>query len=158
MKAATVNEIKTALESLSHPQMESLCLRLVKFKKENKELATYMLFEADNSNQYIQEVINDMTAGFADINASNLYFAKKSLRKWLREANKHVRYIGTKTAEVELLMAWCKLLRKSGIPYDKSPALVNLYLSQVKKIKKAIDGLHEDLQYDYTRALDALAK
>ena len=156
MKAASVNEIKSVLESLSHAQLESLCLRLVKFKKENKELTTYMLFEADNQNGYIQEVIADMEAGFAAINQSNLYYAKKSLRKLLREANKHVRYIGSKTAEVELLTAWCRLLKNSGIAFRNSTALLNLYQGQIKKIRKTIGTLHEDLRYDYTRALDKL--
>ncbi|MFT4022824.1 MAG: hypothetical protein QM664_03445 [Flavihumibacter sp.] len=158
MKAATVNEIKTALESLSHPQLEALCLRFVKFRKENKELATFMLFESDNLNGYIQEAVSEMEAGFAAINKSNLYIAKKSLRKLLREANKHIRYTGSKTAEVELLTAWCRLLRKSGIAFDRSTTLLNLYHSQFKKIRKTIEGLHEDLQRDYTRALDQLAK
>ncbi len=157
MKAASVNEIKSALESLSHAQLESLCLRLVKFKKENKELATYMLFEADNPTGYIQEVIADMEAGFTAINQSSLYYAKKSVRKLLREANKHIRYIGSKTAEVELLTAWCRLLKNSGIPFSNSTALLNLYQGQLKKIRKTIDTLHEDLRYEYTRALDKLA-
>lgn len=156
MKAATVAEIKQTLENLSPAQINALCMRLVKFKKENKELVTYMLFEAENPSGYVNELIAEMAISFGTINASQLYFAKKSLRKLLREANKHIRYIGTKTAEVELLMAWCRLLKESGIPYEKSTALANLYHGQVKKVKKAIDGLHEDLQYDYSRALKKL--
>lgn len=156
MKAATVQDIKTSLENLSHPQLQALCLRLVKFKKENKELATFLLFEADDINRYIAEVIDDMETGFGAINSSSLYYAKKSIRKILREANKHIRYIGTKTAEVELLMAWCRLLNESGIPFGNSTALLNLYSGQVKKVRKTIDALHEDLQYDYNRQLQKI--
>ncbi len=156
MKAATVQDIKTALEERSHTELTALCLRLVKFKKENKELATYFLFEAEDPDAYIRNCIAEMETGFAEINRSQLYFAKKSLRRLLREANKHIRYIGQKTAEVELLLAWCRLLKDSGIPYQKAPALENLYRSQLKKVRKALEGLHEDLQHDYAHLLRRL--
>ena len=42
MKAATVKEIKTELENLSPAALLPLTLRLAKFKKENKELLTYL--------------------------------------------------------------------------------------------------------------------
>ena len=81
MKAASVSEIKTELKSLSQSQVTDLCLRLARFKKENKELLTFLLFEADDLDTYIQNVKNETVESFADINKSNLYWAKKSLRK-----------------------------------------------------------------------------
>ena len=45
MKAATVHEIKVELSTLKAAELVDLCLRLTKFKKENKELLTYLLFE-----------------------------------------------------------------------------------------------------------------
>ncbi|MDO9156299.1 MAG: hypothetical protein Q7U17_05460, partial [Sediminibacterium sp.] len=56
MKAASVHEIKQALLSNSSKELAELCLRLAKFKKENKELLTYLLFEAHNEEAYIAEV------------------------------------------------------------------------------------------------------
>ena len=47
MKAATVHEIKQALIGNTAKELAELCLRLAKFKKENKELLTYLLFEAN---------------------------------------------------------------------------------------------------------------
>ncbi|GAO42474.1 hypothetical protein [Flavihumibacter petaseus] len=157
MKAATVQEIKTGLEELSSAQVSALCLRLVKFKKENKELVTYMLFESGDQQSYVNTLITEMEQAFGEINQSTLYLAKKSLRRLLREANKHIRYIGEKTAEVDLLMAWCRCLKQSGIPFQKSTALDNLYKAQLKKVRKIIEGMHEDLQYDYSRALKKLS-
>ncbi len=56
MKAATVQEIKQELQQLPQNKVTELCLRLARFKKENKELLTYLLFEADDTALYIKHV------------------------------------------------------------------------------------------------------
>jgi hypothetical protein len=48
------------------------------------------------------------------------------------------------------------VLKQSGIPIHKTAALTNLHEGQLKKIKKALPSLHEDLQYDYSRELEEL--
>lgn len=157
MKAATVHEIKQELLATPDKKLVELCLRLAKFKKENKELLTYLLFEGHNEEAYINEVNTQITTEFADLNTTtNLYFTKKSLRKILRIANKYIRYTGSKQAELAILLHYCAELKESGIPYQKSTALVNLYQQQIKKIKAALSTLHEDLQYDYQQMLDQL--
>ena len=88
MKAASVNEIKQELKELTPAQLTELCLRLARFKKENKELLTYLLFEAHNLPAYINSIKQQMDEDFSQVNTSNLYFAKKTLRKILRIANK----------------------------------------------------------------------
>jgi hypothetical protein len=156
MKSATVFEIKEELQQLPPAQLAELCLRLVKFKKENKELLTFLIFEAHDLNGYIEMVKAETVDEFTSINSSNLYFAKKSLRKILRNINKHIRYTGSKQAEIELLLCYCSTLKNSGISYQKSQAIVNILDQQLKKIRKAISTLHEDLQYDYNRELEAI--
>jgi len=47
MKTATVTQLKKELKHHSQAELIALCLRLSKFKKENKELLTYLLFETD---------------------------------------------------------------------------------------------------------------
>ena len=157
MKAASSNEIKQELKELSQARLVELCLRLARFKKENKELLTYLLFEAEDIETYIQNVKQQMEEDFAEIKTSSLYYAKKSLRKALRIVNKYIRYTGSKQAEVELLLHYCSLLKSSGIPFHRSTALNKVYESQIKKVKAAIAALHEDLQYDYLRQLEKLA-
>jgi hypothetical protein len=125
MKAASVNEIKTELKATTPAQLIELCLRLARFKKENKELLTFLLFEADDLQAYIENVKKEMEEGFEEINTSNLYFAKKSIRKLLRNTNRYIKYTGSKQAEVELLLFFCTQL-KSKVPVQKSPALYNL--------------------------------
>ena len=60
MKAATSNELKQELQASSSKQLIELCLRLAKFKKENKELLTYLLFEANDEAAYIQSIKNEI--------------------------------------------------------------------------------------------------
>ena len=153
MKAASVNELKEELKQLPADRMVEICLRLAKYKKENKELLNYLLFESDDEHGYINAVKKEITSEFAEVNSSNLYFAKKTIRKILRITNKHIRYTASKHAEAELLIWFCAQLKQSGIPFTKSTALNNLYQSQLKKAEKAIDTMHEDLQYDYRKEL-----
>lgn len=156
MKIASVNEIKEELSHLPQKDLVKLCLQLAKFKKENKELLTYLLFEAHDLQGYIANVKTQMDEQFTEINSSSLYFAKKTLRKILRIANKYIRHTGSKEAEVEILLHYCQNLNDSGIQFKKSTALNNIYLGQIKKIKLAISGLHEELGYEYQRQLEKL--
>ena len=156
MKAATVNELKQELINTSPSILTELCLRLARFKKENKELLTYLLFEAHDTTAYIESVKNNMAMQFADMNKSNVYFVKKSLRKILRTANKYTRYSGLPTVEIELLIYFCTAMKELKVSINENQVLTNIYQNQVKKINKAIAGLHEDLQYDYLVELNKL--
>jgi hypothetical protein len=156
MKAATISELKQELTNISAVELTDLCLRLARFKKENKELLTYLLFEAHDEAAYINSVKKEIDDQFIGVHPTNLYLSKKTIRKILRGCNKYIRYTGSKLVEIEVLTHFCIILKQSGIPFQNSPALVNLYNNQVKKIKAAIDTLHEDLQYDYTKAIAQL--
>ena len=156
MKASTVNELKQELVNIPAPTLVELCLRLARFKKENKELLTYLLFEAHDTYGYIKSVKEEMALQFSDINKSNVYFVKKTVRKILRSVKKYMRYSGLAIVEVELLIYFCESMKGLNIPLNKNPVLHNIYLNQLKNIHKALNGLHEDLQYDYLRAVKNL--
>ncbi len=158
MKAATSTEIKNELKLLPSGRLIELCLRLVRFKKENKELLTYLLFEGDNLPLYIENIKNNMDESFSEINTSSIYFVKKSIRKILRQTNKFIRYTGDKQAEIELLLYFCNKIKNATLKIEKSVALINLYKGQVKKIELSVAELHEDLQYDYRAVLEKLKK
>ena len=158
MKAATIQEIKQELLALPHTELADITLRLARSKKENKELLTFLLFESHDISGYIESVKKEMEAGFLDINVSHVYFAKKTIRKVLRITNKYIRFSGSKQAEAELLIHFCQLVKDSGIKIDKNPALKNLYQNQLKKIEKAMDTLHEDMQYDLNKLLTVVLK
>lgn len=156
MKSATIQEVKTELAALNKAELVSLCLRLAKYKKENKELLSFLLFNAHDIDTYIQEVQEEILEMFKEVNSTHVFFAKKTLRKILRFANKHIKFAASKQAEVEILLYYCKLFKRQGSYVFKSTALANLYAAQLKKIDKAISALHEDLQFEYYRNLDVL--
>jgi hypothetical protein len=156
MKAATIHEIKKELESLEPGQLAALCLRLGKFKKENKELLTYLLFEAHNEQDYVNEVKHDTTEEFHTIPNLNLYYAKKGLRRILRMVNKQIRYSGIPETELALRIHFCQEMKESSISMDKSTVLHNLYQQQLKKIQQTLSKLDEDLQYDYKNEIESL--
>ena len=156
MKAATINELKQELQDSPPTKITELCIRLARFKKENKELLTYLLFEAHDTNAYIRNVKDEMDLQFAEMNKTNVYFVKKTLRKILRTANKYARYSGLAQVEIEVLIYFCICMKALNIPINKNPVLLNMYNNQLKKINKAIASLHEDLQYDYQREINKL--
>ena len=92
MKAATVAQLKKELQFRDTEELLELCLRLSKFKKENKELLTYLLFEAHNEEGYIQTVQEELDEMFSEINTNSYFYIKKSVRKILRTLRKYIRY------------------------------------------------------------------
>ena len=91
MKTASLNDIKKELAKHNSADLLEYCLRLAKFKKENKELLGYLLFESEDIATYTKEIKNEIEEQFLQMNKSNIYFIKKTLRKILRNVNKQIR-------------------------------------------------------------------
>ncbi len=157
MKAASISEIKKELKEIPTDQLHAIILRMAKYKKENKELLHYLLFEAEFEDGYIAMAKEEIEEALVDVN-QNLYFAKKTIRKTLRIAQKFIKYSGKKETEIELLMHFCLTLKETGISFSRSVAMANLYDRQLVKLEKAIGGLHEDLQYDYEEEMSDLKR
>ena len=156
MKAVTVKKIKDELHHRSSQDLVELCLQLSKFKKENKELLTYLLFDKDDEETYISKVKEYITLLFDEINTKSFFYIRKSARKILSLTKKFIRYSKKKETETELLLYFCKKLRDFKPSIERSQRLQNVFDSQVRLIKKAIEKLHEDLQYDYQLELNDL--
>ena len=156
MKAATISQLKQELSNRPPGELVELCLRLSKFKKENKELLTYLLYEASNEAAYIENVKREIDIQFEQINTASYYYIKKSVRKILRLTKKYIRYSKKKETEADLLIYFCyKLINFSPSIQDSLP-LRNLLNRQIAAIRKAISSLHPDLQYDYETELNEL--
>lgn len=156
MKTATVHELKKELKTRSDSELVEICLKLSKFKKENKELLTYLLYEASNETQYILNVKNEMDLQFLEINRKTPYFIKKSVRKIQRNAKKFIRYSKQKETEVELLIHFCHQLKYMTPSIFSNAVLTNIFHRQIEAITKKVSSLHEDLQFDYKRELEDL--
>jgi len=68
MKAASINEIKKELTDLSAERLVELLLQVTKYKKDNKELLTYLLFEAGNKQIFISSIKKEVKVLFEEIN------------------------------------------------------------------------------------------
>ncbi|GAA4946495.1 hypothetical protein GCM10023314_19740 [Algibacter agarivorans] len=156
MKAVSVVTIKKELQHQSKEELIALCLRLSRFKKENKELLTYLLFESEHEEGYIQSVKTYMDDEFEIINRDSYFYIRKSVRKILRNVKKYVRYSQKKETEAELLIYFCQILKDYSPSITRSTQLLNMYNRQLLLAKKIISGLHEDLQYDYNEMLEDL--
>ncbi|MCD2259489.1 hypothetical protein [Psychroserpens luteolus] len=156
MKAVSVVTIRKELKHKSNEELAELCLRLSRFKKENKELLTYLLFEADSEAGYIETVKAEIDEQFEFINTDSYFYIKKSVRKILRHTKKYIRYSLNKETEVELLLYFCRTLKTMRPSITRNTTLTNIYERNIEAIKKKIVNLHEDLQYDYRIVLEEI--
>jgi hypothetical protein len=157
METASVSVIKKELKTLPPDVLQELVVRLAKYKKENKELLSYLLFETQNEQAYIESVKEEMDEQFTHLNRSSLFLAKKTLRKVLRTTNKYVRFSGSKETEIELRLYFCEKMRAMGYRLKNNRVLFNMYQRQVQLIQKVWSKLHEDLQFDYEEAVEKLS-
>lgn len=156
MKAVTLKQLKDELSHKSANELKELCLHLSKFKKENKELLTYLMFESHDEEQYIQSVKDQMDVFFTEINTKSFFYIRKSVRKVLTLTKKFIRYSKKKETEVALLLYFCHKLKNFKPSINRSTRLTNTFERQIILVKKAIATLHEDLQYDYQLELNDL--
>lgn len=157
MKPASIHRIKAELKDLPKEAVIEICLRLGKFKLDNKSLLSYLLFEAQDETAYAEGVKADMRDLLQEIlPGRNRYHLHKGLRKMLRELKKAIRISGQRETEIELLLFFCRemcdLLESRGP--DK--VIQSLLDRQLVMLQKRLPTLHEDLQFDYERQLEEL--
>jgi len=156
METANIRAIKNELQYLQKEELLEICLKLAKFKKDNKELLTYLLFESGNEQRYIEGVCDYISYEFDQINHSNFYYIRKSIRKILRQVRKFNRYSAKKSTEIEILIHFTKMLTQIKPSIHNSSTLLNLYSNMMQGLRKKIQKVHEDLQYDYLTELEAI--
>ena len=158
MKAATVIQLRKELETLDEDYLRELCLRLARFKIENKELLTYLLFESEDEDFYVNRIKEQVDKLFEEINKKSYFYIKKSVRKILRLLKKYARYSNSKETEVELLIYYCYKLKTLKPSISNNLTLTKIFLKQIENIEKKIIKLHEDLQFDFRERLKQLHK
>jgi hypothetical protein len=67
METSSIADIKKELNHLQPKELIDICLRLSKFKKANKELAHYILFESQDEDKYIQKANEEISQRFAEM-------------------------------------------------------------------------------------------
>ena len=157
MKAATLKELKTELNDCSQKELVDLCLHLLKFKKENKELLTYLLLKSSNEEDYIETVKIEVDELFTTINTDSYFYMKKTIRKILRYVKTNIRYSKKKETEIELILYFLQKLKAVRPNIKNSIVLKNIYMREVISLQKKTRLLHEDLQYDYSAKIKLIA-
>mgnify|MGYP001424827495 CR=1 FL=1 len=156
MKIESIATIKKELKHLSKDELLELCLRLGKFKKENKAMMTYLLFLSEDENSYIESVKETLDELFDGVNRYSYFLMKKTIRKILRQIRIYAKYSNEKSTEVELLLYFCEKLVKLKPSIFDNNVLTNLYDRQIESIRKKVSVLHEDLQFDFNQRIDEL--
>jgi hypothetical protein len=156
METSSLAHLKKELNTMAQPQLVELMIRLGKYKKENKELLHYLLFESHDEQTYINNIKAEVEEQFKEVNRTTVYFAKKTIRKILRGIGKHIKYSSKSETTVELLIHFLKQFKKLPNSFYESTVIINMYAAQLKKINKELGKLHEDIQYDYRKEIDNL--
>jgi hypothetical protein len=129
---------------------------LGKYKVENKELLSYLLFEAADEDGYIAYIKTNMDLQFEVINRESYYYIKKSVRKILRLTKRFIKYSKKLETETSLLIHFCENLKKMEPSYLNNQVLMNMFSRQISLIEKNIDKMHEDLRYDFEKEISTL--
>ena len=154
MKAEPIAVLKKALLRLEHGELLDVCQRLIRFKKENKELLTYLLFLSDDEQSFVDYLCDEIDESFRDHPNAH----KKTLRKIIRWMDKCVRISGVKETEVQVRIHFCQALNNSDTPYLRSRVMTNMFKGQIKKATKAIEKFHDDVKREYEYELEELAR
>lgn len=158
MKPASAKEIRDELKHLEREELLEIVQRLSRFKKENKELLTYLLFQTLDEEKFKADIKAEMDREFSEINRSSYYFMKKSMRKILRNVKKYSRYSGKKETETELLIYFLQKMNDFKPSVHRNKTLQNLFERQLTLVNKNMEKLHEDLQYDLGLELEKLRR
>lgn len=158
MKPESLKSIKTELLNIPAKEVLEICIRLAKYRKENKELLSYILFQKQDSQTFISQAKIQIDEEISYMNIDSFYLAKKTLRKVLRTINKYIKFAADKQIEVELRLYYCQSINNSDIKINKHPVIYNLYNRQIEQIEKALAALHEDLRHDYEQEIFDLKK
>lgn len=149
MKASSIRELKKSLALMDQGQLIEVCLRLTRFKVDNKELLTYLLDYSSDEQAYAARVCNAIDELFPESGTMH----KKTLRKIVRLMNKWIRYSGNKETEVQVRIHFCRLCVKNSKNWKLCRVKARLYETQIKKVEAVIETLHPDLQFDFRQQL-----
>jgi hypothetical protein len=157
MNSESLSTLKKEIQNLPPELVVQFCMRMAKYKTENKELLSYLIFNAYDQQTFIDEVTKEIDHQFKNLNKSNLYLAKKTIRKALKTTRKFIKFSGIKQTEIELLIHFCKKLKSTGLSLHHGKVLGNMYMRQFERINNVLSTLHEDIQLDYAEEMKKIS-
>ena len=142
MEAATIAQLKKALVKIDQSDLLDACLRLARFKKDNKELLTYLLFRSNDETGYANYLCGLIDEQFIETPKAH----KKTLRKLIRSMDKWLRYSCNKETEYQVRLHFCHALKASDTPFLETRVTTNMYLRQIKKLDQVIEKFEKDIR------------
>lgn len=158
MKTAGLAEIKKEIQNIPEKELRELLLSVARYKKENKELLSYLLFDSQDEMSYLEEIKYDIKDMFELINRSNLYYTRKGLRKVQRNFEKYLKYTKIPESSIEIRIYFCQMMLENDIPMERSTAIKNIFFRQIQKIENTMDKVHTDFQLDFRDSIAELKK
>lgn len=155
MKTQGLADIKKTIKNISHAELSEICLKLARFKKDNKEYVHFLLYEASNPLDYAEEVKESLLGPLTNL-SRHPSLKVKELRKHLRVLNRHIRYTSSSEVEISLLIWYEDMLLTHAGVRQSNKALYTLFIRQLEKIRKSFAKIHEDLQFDYSHSYNHL--
>lgn len=156
MKVASAQEIRKTLLNMEPREITDVVMRMLRYKKDNKELASYLLYNSSDEQAFVDEITEEINASFAELKYEGAYKYTKQIRKIIRLANKPIRYSGLPSTQVEVLLCILENLKPILSGKHGSNVLSGIYMRQVDIVAKAMDKLHEDIRYDYVKQFERL--
>lgn len=69
---------------------------------------------------------------------------------------KSLRFSGDKETELRARVYFCRRIKDMNIRFGNCRVSANMYATQLKKIDKAMDKVHPDLQIDFKQQISGL--
>ena len=157
MHLFSLQEQKKELHQLSKTELEAICLRFARFKKENKELLEFVLFHQGDPQAYADALKTDLADVFKSLTGANYSDAKK-LRKITKALNKHAKYMQNPTLEADLWIWFCYTYCYSLAAKSTAQVIRNFFAKAVIKVEKIQYKLHEDLAFDVAQELEKIGQ
>ncbi len=152
MQKEKLNTLKKELAAAEKSELINFCLRLAKYKTENKEFLSYLIFHEHSPETYISDIKTMIEEGFKVL-PKQFYYQIKGIRKLLRLINKYIKFLGNKEHEAAIILCFCNAFIKNGFQKSRQKSMELILERQFKRLEKAVNSLHEDLQFDFNQEI-----
>ncbi|MDF2157955.1 hypothetical protein [Algoriphagus sp. CAU 1675] len=156
MQIPSLAQLKKELSYLSEKELVSLITELAKLNRDNKAFLYFKMNERDDPGLFVESVKEELDEAFESANTGNSYYAKKASQSIRRKLNKALKLSKNKADQAECILYFCEKLKDYGFLKFRNPVILNLYDSQIGKIRGLMGSLHEDLQSDLEAKLEEL--
>ena len=148
-----IHELRVKTNDLSVESLHRLLTRLMRFKRENKELVAFELFIRAEPENWFADIREECNVTLNEMNTSHPYFMRKTMRKLIRTLKTYARYAGDPAIEAELLCILLEAFHQKHLHEHTAEKIRKIVTDTQVRLQKMISKLHDDLQYDFIRRL-----